>query len=125
MLALNSSNKFVVGVDLGTTNIVAAVGDLQGKILKEIRITTSRNHNVENIIRQVALLVDETISKSGVESDKIFGLGMAVAGQVEKDGGRILFSPHFNWRDIHIAELLEEKTGLKTVAWRLLLPAVP
>ncbi len=45
-----------------------AVGDLQGKILKEIRITTSRNHNVENIIRQVALLVIDEQVRGGDET---------------------------------------------------------
>ncbi len=45
-----------------------AVGGLQGKILEEIRITTSRNHNVENIIRQVALLVIDEQVRGGDET---------------------------------------------------------
>ncbi|KPJ62180.1 MAG: hypothetical protein AMJ42_00020 [Deltaproteobacteria bacterium DG_8] len=116
MLSLNTSSKFVVGVDLGTTNTVLAIGDMKGNVLKEKRVPTSRNHRVENIIGQVAYLVDETIRESGVNRDKIVGLGVAVAGQVEKNLGLIIFSPHFNWHNVRIAELLEAKTGLKTAA---------
>ena len=116
MLSLNTSSKFVIGVDLGTTNTVSAIGDLKGNILIEKRVPTSRNHDVENVIGQVVHLVDETISEYGVDRDKIVGLGLAVAGQVEKNEGLIIFSPHFNWHNVRIAELLEGKTGLKTVA---------
>jgi glucokinase-like ROK family protein len=116
MLKLNTSEKFVMGVDLGTTNTGCAIGDLCGSILKEKRIQTSRNHDIENIIDQVTFLVNETINDSGVERKKIIGVGIAVAGQVEKESGRIVFSPHFNWHNVNISKLLEEKIGLTFIA---------
>jgi glucokinase-like ROK family protein len=116
MLSLNVSNHFVIGVDLGTTNTVAAIGDLKGKVCHKIRIPTSKNHSVENILEQISCLIDEIIDKSGKLRKEIIGIGMAVAGQVEKESGHIIFSPHFNWHDVHIAKLVEEKTGIKTIA---------
>lgn len=116
MLSLDTSNKFVIGVDLGTTNTVAAIGNLKGAILKKVRIPTARNHSIENIIGQVSRLVSEIINGSEINKSKIIGLGLSVAGQVEKESGFIIFSPHFNWRNVHIAKLVEEKTGFKTIA---------
>lgn len=116
MLSLDTSNKYVVGVDLGTTNTVAAVGNLKGELLKKIRITTSKDHSIDNISGQVSNLINETIDASGVGRDKIAGVVMAVAGQVEKEKGFIIFSPHFNWHNVRIARLVEEKTGFKTIA---------
>jgi len=116
MLSLNFSNHCVIGVDLGTTNTVAAIGDLKGKVCDKIRIPTSKNHSVENILGQIAYLIDEIIDKSGKQREEIVGIGLSVAGQVEKESGHIIFSPHFNWHDVHIAKLVEEKTGIKTVA---------
>jgi glucokinase-like ROK family protein len=116
LLELNTQEKFVIGVDLGTTNTVCAVGKINGDILKEIRIHTSKNHAVQEIVDQVTHLVNETIDKSGVSREKIVGLAIAVAGQVEKNVGRIIFSPHFNWHDVYISKLLEDRIGFKTIA---------
>ena len=116
LLKLNTLEKFVIGVDLGTTNTVCAVGNLDGSLLKEIRIRTSKNHAVEKIVDQVARLVNETIDESGVSREKIVGLGIAVAGQVEKAAGRIIFSPHFDWHDVYISKLLEDRIGFRTIA---------
>jgi len=116
MLSLNTSNTFVVGVDLGTTNTVAAVGNIRGDITKKIRVPTNSDHSVEKILGQVSRVINNVINQSRVDRNKIFGLGIAVAGQVEKDEGVIIFSPHFNWHNVHIASLIKDKTGLKTIA---------
>jgi predicted NBD/HSP70 family sugar kinase len=116
MLSLNTSDRFVVGVDLGTTNTVAAVGDLKGEVLKKTRIPTSRNHSVDTIVRQITRLVDEIVLKSKVDREHIVGVGLAVAGQVVKESGLIVFSPHFNWHNVRIAEMVEEKSGYRTIA---------
>ena len=116
MLSLNTTNSFVVGVDLGTTNAIAAIGDLKGNVIDKIRIPTNHNHNVEIIVGQITQLIDDLLTKSNIDGEKIAGIGMAVAGQVEKDMGLIVFSPHFNWHNVHIANLIEERTGYKTIA---------
>lgn len=116
MLSLDTSNKYVVGVDLGTTNTVAAVGNLKGELLTKRRIQTSKNHDIENISKQVSSLIHETIEASGVGEEKITGVVMAVAGQVEKERGLVIFSPHFNWHDVPIASLVEHQTGFRTIA---------
>jgi len=116
MLSLDTSNKYVVGVDLGTTNTVAAVVNLKGELLKKIRIPTSKDHDVDNISGQVSNLINKTIDASDVGRDKITGVVMAVAGQVEKEKGLIIFSPHFDWHNVQIASLVEEKTGLRAIA---------
>lgn len=79
MLILNTSKKFVIGVDLETTNIVATLANLKGEIIIKIRIPTDRNHSVENVIAQVTELVNGVIFQSGMNKSVIIGLGMAVA----------------------------------------------
>ena len=116
LLSLNTASKFVVGVDIGWQNTVIALGNLKGQILEKTRVSTTRNHSVEHIVAQVSDLIDTTIAHSKIERDKFLGLGLSVAGTVEKNNGLIIFSPDFNWRNISIAELLEKKSGLPTIA---------
>jgi glucokinase-like ROK family protein len=116
MLSINSSGKYVLGIDLGTTNTVIGIANLKGEIINKVRIPTNRNHSLERIVAQVTDLVEEIIKKTNIEKKYIAGLGIAEAGVVEKNSGIIKFSPNFNWENVNIASLLEKKTGLATLA---------
>lgn len=116
ILTINTSSKYVIGVDLGTTNTVAAIANLKGEIIEKIRIPTDRNHSVENIVEQVTNLVTQITTKANIPSDMVIGLGIAVAGTVERATGFITFSPNFNWRKVQISQALLNKTGHPTVA---------
>jgi glucokinase-like ROK family protein len=115
MLELNRSETFVIGVDIGTTNMVTAVGDFKGTIIKKVRVPTSREPTVENIIRQVSQQVHEIIKEAGVKESKLAGIGISAAGQINKSLGFIVSNPHYHWREINFAQMLEEKIGLKTI----------
>jgi len=71
MLSLNTLNTFVVGVDLGTTNTVAAVGNIRGDITKKIRVPTNSDHSVEKILGQVSRVINNVINQSRVDRNKI------------------------------------------------------
>jgi len=116
MLTINSSDRFVVGVDLGTTNTVAAIANLKGEILKKIRVPTNKNHSLDTISSQVSNIVNDVIEEAEVKRKLIAGLGISVAGIVEKSTGTVKFSPNFNWENVNVAKLLEKKTGLRTIA---------
>jgi glucokinase-like ROK family protein len=115
MLELNRSDTFVIGVDIGTTNMVTAVGDLKGTVIKKSRVPTSREPTVENIIRQVSRQVHEIIKESGVKKQNLAGIGISAAGQIDKNLGFIVSNPHYHWREINFAQILEERIGLKTI----------
>ncbi len=116
LLSLNTSSKFVLGIDIGYTNTVIAIGNLKGEIISKMRHPTTRNHCVESVVDQVTYLIDEIIAQSNIQRERILGLGLSVAGTVERAKGLIIFSPDFNWRNVSIAEILEDKTGLQTLA---------
>jgi glucokinase-like ROK family protein len=116
LLSLNTSNKFVIGADIGYTNTVIAFGNLRGEILWKIRQPTARSHSVEHVVEQVVSLIDEIIAQSNVRREKILGIGLSVAGIVEKAKGLISFSPDFDWRNVSIANILKEKTDFTIIA---------
>jgi glucokinase-like ROK family protein len=116
LLSLNTSSKFVLGIDIGYTNTVIGLGNLKGEVLSKIRHPTTRTHSVENVVQQVTYLIEEIIAQSAIQREKILGIGLSVAGTVEKAQGLIRFSPDFNWRSVSIADILKARTGLHTVA---------
>jgi glucokinase-like ROK family protein len=116
LLSLNASNKFVLGIDIGYTNTVIAVGNLKGEVLSKTRQPTVRSHSVEQVIEQVTSLVKKSIVNTTIQQEQILGLGVSVAGTVDKSAGVITFSPDFNWKDIAITNILQQSTGLPTIA---------
>lgn len=116
ILTLNPQNRYVIGIDLGTTNTVVAMANLNSEIIKKIRVPTNRNHNINIIISQLSHLIEKIINNSKVERGKILGIGIAEAGMVDTSSGIIKFSPNFNWENVNIAKLLEEETGFFTLA---------
>lgn len=116
LLSLNAASKFVVGVDVGWQNTVVAIGNLKGALLAKTRAPTTRDHSVASIVEQVASLIEDGIQRAQIARPKILGCGLSVAGIVEKTTGRIAFSPDFNWREVPMTDLLQAKTGLRTIA---------
>ena len=71
---------------------------------------------MKNVVEQVTYLIDDIITRSTIHREKILGIGLSVAGTVEKAKGLIIFSPDFNWRNVYIVDILEEKSNLHTIA---------
>ena len=115
LLTLDPASKFVVGVDIGTTNSVVAIGNLRGELVGKTRRPTTRNHAVEGIVEQVSSMLAETVGSAGVDGERILGIGLSVAGLVDRESGHILLSPDLNWHDVPIREILHAKTGREVV----------
>lgn len=106
--------KYYVGVDLGGTNIVAAVVDESGKILNKNSCKTNLPKEPEILSADIARLIDEVLEKSGFTIDNIENVGIGVPGIVNTQEKVIIYSCNFNYNNVKIAELLEKKIG-KTV----------
>ena len=116
ILSINSPGRFVIGIDLGTTNIVVGIANLKGEIIKKIRVPTNCEHSVKKIILQISNLVEEVIKQANIKRDLIEGIGIAEAGIVDSSSGVIKYSPNFNWKNVNITSILEKKTGLPVFA---------
>lgn len=65
----------------------------------------------EEVAARVAAVVDEW--RSGELRDaRLLGVGVAVPGLVRASDGIVRNAPHLGWRDVDIASLISERTGL-------------
>ena len=68
------------------------------------------------MLEQLDTLIADIISQSNIPREKILGLGISVAGMVEKTQGLITLSPDFNWHDVQIVNVLQERSQFPAVA---------
>lgn len=96
-----------LGVDLGGTNIKAALVSEAGEILAEASRPTGLPRSAEAICDDIAELCRELQAQSEVPVE---GLGVGCPGTV--DGDMILYSNNLDWHDFNMGGYLKEKTGL-------------
>jgi len=112
LVSFASQARFIIGVDIGRTNISAALADLDATIVQEELRPTGADEGYERVIARVATLIEELITKSKVDRRNIMGVGLAVGGLMDKGRGIIEFSPDFQWRNVDPATTLSEAVGL-------------
>lgn len=94
-----------LGVDLGGTNIKAALVNAEGNILKESSVPTNLPRPAEAVCDDIAALC--AALADGV---RVHGIGVGCPGTV--DGGVVRYSNNLNWHDFAMADYLQGKTGL-------------
>ena len=72
---------WVVGVDLGATNIRVAVSNVRGELVGDIRRLTPRT-NVESLLNEMHLMLHELARATGTKVDPILAVCVGVPGTV-------------------------------------------
>ena len=108
LIRFDGSHNFVIGVDLGSTSIRAAISDLDGKFITEVEKPTDLKSGFEKISLQLVELINKLIERSKLVEDKILGIGLAVAGLINTETGIIEYSPMFKWKKVNLREELKK-----------------
>jgi len=112
LLRLNPEKGFIIGVEFWADFIVAVVSGLDGKVIYEKHEDIANEPTKEYIIDRIVILVREVIKEAGIQPDKVMGLGIADPGLVDRQHGiSIASSTIQSWHDVHLQDILEQKTG--------------
>ena len=107
-------NQFI-GLDLGGTNIKAALVNTETGEISNIQSTpTHAREGYDAVIAQMARLIELIISDGNAAQSAVGGVGVGVPGVVDIDRGRTLFLTNLpgQWRNVPVAEKLGKLTGL-------------
>jgi predicted NBD/HSP70 family sugar kinase len=108
LLALNPQGGYVVGIKLLETQAVGALTDMQATV---ITVHTERitDHSIEKTLDSLCRVVDELVRQGALESEKLLGIGIGLAGIVDPRQGILRHSPIFGWHDVPLVEMLQER----------------
>jgi len=110
LLKFNGEKNYVIGIDLGATTTRGVLSNMNGKFLTEIEFPTKLEAGFADIMDDVASLVNQLAeSKKTVNQNRIYGVGIAVAGLVNQQKRLVEYSPVFDWYDVDIVEALESR----------------
>jgi glucokinase len=101
--------KYVIGVDLGGTNIKAAIFDLNFQFLRDLSIPTEAAGGPPHVLNRIKGAVKTLLSELGASADEVVCMGCGVTGIMDPEEGLSIFSPNFpNWRNVHVVNIMKE-----------------
>lgn len=111
LLRLNHAAGYVVGVKLMEHAITSAITDLDARVVHyrvtplagDVAPSTRTLPTPETVIQQTIEAIENTIAESGVGRERLFGIGVGMAGVVDSQRGLCHYSPFFDWHDIPFA----------------------
>ena len=98
-----------VGVDLGGTNIRAAVFDDGMHILGRSERQTRAQEDANDVIRRIATCVREALEQASVAEKEVAGVGVGAAGLTDWRTGVVVLASNLGWRDVPLKERLERE----------------
>ncbi len=107
----DSTNKLVIGIDIGGTNTKFGIVDRRGRILEQDRLLTNEAEDVQGFIEELHKKLMPMI-KTGGGLKNFAGIGIG-APNGNYYTGTIEYAPNLKWRGIiPLAKMITEKFGL-------------
>jgi glucokinase len=112
LLEFNSVARAVLGAQIDDTSCTVVLADLDAAVQRSV---TRRlpSHCPEDMFDAVTDAVAELRRDA---SAPVLGLGVGAPGNIDRTGRRITVAVSHGWRDLPIADVLEERVGLPVVA---------
>jgi glucokinase len=114
---MTTRQQFIIGVDLGGTNIVVGAlsdnGDRQIGMRSE---PTIAERGVEVVVERMVSMVEQTIEavlrESGGTRDDVLGVGIGAPGPLDRDRGLVVVAPNLGWRDFPLRDVIADRVRL-------------
>ena len=104
---------YTIGIDLGGTNIVAAVVNEKYEILAKAKTPTAMPRTPKEIFDDIAKVSKEAVIEAGLSLDDISSVGLGTPGTVNK--GIIEYANNLGFDHIHAVDMIKERLGDKPV----------
>ncbi len=105
------TEKLVLGVDLGGTNIKIGIVSQEGKILTKNDVKTEAHLGPKTVIKNIEKGINEILKNKKI---KLSGIGIGAPGIVSTKKGIVQNPPNLpGWDEIPLGAILKKKFGVK------------
>jgi glucokinase len=116
-MASKKRQRYIVGVDLGGTNIVAGAMSEDGAHHFAVRsIPTTSEQGADAVADRIVALVEGVILDAMAETDAhrrdFIGIGVGAPGPLDRERGVVIVAPNLGWRDYPLLDRITERLGM-------------
>jgi glucokinase len=114
-IAPNPQGEYIVGVDLGGTNVRAGLLDRDGHVLADARAPALGMEGPPATLGQIIKVIAEAMDQGGAQPRQVAGIGMGIPGRHRSEEGITIFSPNLaGWVNVQVTRPIREHFGLAT-----------
>src|SRR6476661_6446067 len=109
--------QYIIGVDLGGTNIVVGAMSADGKQHFAMRsIPTSAELGAEGVADRIVGLIEgvvlDTIAETNSSRRDVIGVGVGAPGPLDREKGLVVVAPNLGWRNFPLRDRIGERLNL-------------
>ena len=117
-MTTRKKSRYIVGVDVGGTNIAVAALNESGSRTHALRIEPTRPDQgpeavVDRLVRMIDTVIAETIAETGAKRSAFIGVGVGAPGPLDRERGVVLVAPNLGWQNLALRDIIAERVGLK------------
>ena len=109
--------RYILGVDLGGTNIV--VGAMPEDGSRELAIRSEPTHAergseavVDRMVSMIAQVISDVIASHDAQPHDFLGVGIGAPGPLDRERGVVVVAPNLGWRDFPLREAISDRIRL-------------
>lgn len=111
------SDRYILGVDLGGTNIVVGAMSADGSRELSVHETPTRaTEGTDAVVGRIVGLLErvaaETLAATGATREAILGVGIGSPGPLDRERGLVIFTPNLGWRDFPLRDRISDAMRL-------------
>jgi glucokinase len=106
-LMFNPKQSYIIGIDIGGTNVSLGIADLNGDVCAYREFPTQQ-HLEHNLFKEIKRCAESMKDQLGIDNSKILGVGAGVPGVTNVAEGIVREAPALRWKHFPIAEKLNE-----------------
>lgn len=104
-----------IGIDLGGTNIAAAIVNNEFKIVNQMSVPTGKEREAALIMDDMAALCKKVCAEAGIDFSEIEAVGIASPGVANHTDGVVEYSCNLPFRKFPICAELSKRLGITNI----------
>ncbi|MFL5478660.1 MAG: ROK family protein, partial [Gemmatimonadaceae bacterium] len=115
---MSAKERYIVGVDLGGTNIVAGAMPVDGS--REIAMHTTptlAEGGAGSVVDRIAAMVEEviaqTMKETGAKRSDFLGVGIGSPGPLNREKGLVIITPNLGWKNFPLRDEISSRVKLE------------
>jgi len=115
MLEIVPDRFYYIGLDVGSTKIRIVANNFNIQQIASFQEPTNIHMPTKQFVDHLCKMIIDFATQLNTDLKQILGIGIAMPGLIEKETGRVIFSPDFKWHNVPLKDWLQEKLPFPVV----------
>jgi glucokinase len=108
-----TEHTYVLGIDIGGTNLRVALADMSGNILARTSSTTTNARDAQLVVDTIRQSADRLLQEAGLPAKAVAAIGAGAPGVTNAETGVVIATSYLmGWSDVPLKSMLEKAMGV-------------